>query len=63
MSLIGKLPEEIKALYGEPAEVAGPRWNYRTANGILQFFVFFENGKVVRVRPDDLPLDQVVPTR
>jgi len=21
--------------------------------------VFFENGKVVRVRPDDLPLDQV----
>jgi len=22
-------------------------------------FVFFENGKVVRVRPDDLPLDQV----
>jgi hypothetical protein len=31
-----------------------------TADGILQFFMFFENGTVVRVRPDDLPLDQVV---
>jgi hypothetical protein len=26
-------------------------------------FVFFENGKVVRVRPDDLPLDQVAKTQ
>ena len=63
VSLVGKTPEEIRAKFGEPAEIAGPRWNYRTANGILQFFVFIENGKVVRVRPDDLPLDQVVPTR
>jgi hypothetical protein len=62
-SLIGKTQDEIRAMFGEPAEVAGPRWNYRTADEILQFFVFFENGKVVRVRPDDLPLDQIVKTR
>ena len=63
VSLVGKTPDEIRAMFGEPAEIAGPRWNYRTADGILQFFVFIENGKVVRVRPDDLPLDQVVRTR
>ena len=62
-SLVGKTQDEIRAMFGAPVEIAGPRWNYETADGILQFFVFFENGKVVRVRPDDLPLDQVVRTR
>jgi hypothetical protein len=37
----------------------GPRWQYGTTSGVFVVFVFFENGKVVRVRPDDLPLDQV----
>ena len=62
-SLIGKTEAEIRALYGDPVAIAGPRWQYSTANGILQFFAFFEGGKVVRVRPDDIRLTEVVPNR
>lgn len=62
-SLVGKTEAEVRARFGAPTEIAGPRWQYSTANGILQFWAFFEGGKVVRVRPDDLPLDQVVRTR
>ena len=61
-SLIGKTEVEIRAMFGVPTDIAGPRWQYSTANGILQFWAFFEGGKVVRVRPDDLPLNQVVKT-
>lgn len=61
-SLIGKSEAEIRAMFGAPVEIAGPRWEYGTANGILQFWAFFEGGKVVRVRPDDLPLDQIEKT-
>lgn len=62
-SLVGKTEAEVRAAFGAPVEIAGPRWQYSTANGILQFWAFFEGGKVVRVRPDDLRLDQVVRTR
>jgi hypothetical protein len=44
-------------------EAEGMRAQYETANGILQLFVFLEGGKVVRVRPSDLPLADVVKTR
>ena len=37
----------------------GPRWQYGTTGGVFIVFVFFEDGKVVRVRPDDLPLNEV----
>jgi hypothetical protein len=50
-------------MFGAPVEIAGPRWQYSTSNGILLLYVFFENGKVVRVRPEDLPLTDVVRTR
>jgi hypothetical protein len=50
-------------MYGNPVTIAGPRWQYSTADGILQFFAFFENGKVVLVRPDDIRLTEVVPNR
>jgi hypothetical protein len=59
-SLIGKTEADVKALFGPPDEIAGPRWQYSTSNGILLFWAFFEGGKVVRVRPDDLPLTEVV---
>ncbi len=62
ISLIGKTEAEIRAMYGAPNDIAGPRWQYSTSNGILQFWAFFEGGKVVRVRPDDLPLKDVVKT-
>ena len=62
-SLIGKTEAEVRALYGEPTVIAGPRWTYGTADGILQFWAFFEGGKVVRVRPDDIRLTEVEPNR
>ena len=62
-SLIGKTEAEVKEMFGAPAEIAGPRWQYSTSNGILVLFVFFENGKVVRVRPEDLRLTEIVKTR
>jgi hypothetical protein len=62
-SLIGKGEAEIRALFGAPDEIAGPRWQYSTSNGILLFWAFFEGGKVVRVRPDDIRLTEVVPNK
>ena len=44
-------------------EITGSRWQYSTANGILLFYAFFENGQVVRVRPEDLRRAEVVPNR
>jgi hypothetical protein len=58
-SLIGQSEADIRAKYGPPTETAGPRWQYRTTKGVFVVYVFFENGKVVRVRPDDLPLNEI----
>ena len=59
-SLMGKTEAEIRARFGPPVEVAGPRWQYSTTNGILLFHAFFEKGQVVRVRPEDLRLTEIV---
>ena len=59
-SLLGKTEAEIRAIFGAPVEIAGPRWQYSTANGILLFYAFFEKGQVVRVRPEDLRLTEIV---
>ena len=62
-SLLGKTEAEVRQMFGAPTEIGGPRWTYSTSNGILLLFVFFEDGKVVRVRPEDLPLTDVVKAR
>ena len=62
-SLIGRMPADVRATFGAPPEIEGPRWVYETRDGVLTLYVYFEDGNVVRVRPDDLPLDQVVKTR
>ena len=59
-SLLGKTEAEVRAQFGEPKAIGGPRWQYSTADGILQLFVFFEGGEVVTVRPDNLRLTEVV---
>jgi hypothetical protein len=62
-SLLGKTEAEIRARYGPPVEVAGPRWQYETSDGVLVLQLVFENGRVVRVRPGTLKLTDVVPNR
>jgi hypothetical protein len=62
-SLIGHSEAQVRALFGPPVDIAGPRWQYATAHGVVVFYAFFENGKLVRVRPEDLPIDQVVKTQ
>jgi hypothetical protein len=59
-SLLGKTEAEMRAIVGAPVEVTGPRWQYSTSNGILLFYAFFEKGQVVRVRPEDLRLTEIV---
>jgi hypothetical protein len=58
--LIGATEADVRAKFGAPVATAGPRWEYATNNHIIPLYVFFEAGKVVRVRPDDLRLEQVV---
>jgi hypothetical protein len=62
-SLIGATEEAVRAKFGEPAAVDGPRWEYPTTRVGAPLYVFFVSGKVVSVRPDDLPFDQVVKPR
>ena len=62
-SLLGTSEAGMRARFGAPVEITGPRWQYSTANGILLFYAFVENGQVVRVRPEDLELTEVVPNR
>ena len=62
-ALVGGTEADVRAKFGEPAAIVGPRWEYQTAKEFVPLYVYFEGGKVVRVRPDDLRLDEVVTTR
>jgi hypothetical protein len=62
-SLIGATEATLQERLGKPREIVGPRWEYATTDVGDVLWVFFEGGKVVSVRPDNLPLDQVVRTR
>ena len=59
--LIGVAEAAIRAKLGEPAAVDfnGTRWTYETVGGVYVLHVFFAEGKVKIVTPDDLPLDAV----
>ena len=63
VSLVGRAEAEVRAKFGEPLDIRGPRWRYQTTSEVVQLYVFVEGGKVVRVRPDDLRLDEVVKAR
>ena len=59
--LIGGTEAAIRAKLGEPAAVDfnRTRWTYETVGGVLVLHVFFAEGKVKIVTPNDLPLDAV----
>jgi hypothetical protein len=59
--LIGATEATVRAKFGEPKAVDfnGTRWTYETVNGSLVLYVFFGEGKVKIVTPNDLPLDAV----
>ncbi len=59
--LIGAAEAAIRAKLGEPAAIDfnGARWTYETVNGSLVLYLFFAEGKVKIVTPNDLPLDAV----
>ena len=59
-SLIGQSEAQIRERFGNPVAIEGPRWTYSTRNGVIVFYAFFEGGKLVRVRPEDLPIADVV---
>jgi hypothetical protein len=57
-SLIGSTEAQIRANFGEPVSTVNTRWIYDTANG-NPLYIYFAEGKVKIVAPNDLPLDQV----
>lgn len=59
--LVGGTEAAIRAKLGEPASVEfnGNRWTYETVNGGFVLHIFFAEGKVKIVTPNDLPLDAV----
>jgi hypothetical protein len=56
--LVGSTEADIKARFGEPVSVLNTRWVYETVNG-NPFYLFFGEGKVKIVSPDDLPIEAV----
>ena len=60
-TLIGATEATVREKVGPPQTVVGPRWEYEASSGTGDmFFVYFVDGKVASVRPDNLPLNQVV---
>jgi hypothetical protein len=57
-SLIGSNEAAVRARYGEPLVVLGPRWEYEQTDD-NPFYVYFVDGKVTSVRPNDIALDTV----
>ena len=62
-TLIDATEAAVREKFGAPAATSGPRWEYQTTITGTLLNVYFVGGKVASVRPDDLPLDQVVKTR
>jgi hypothetical protein len=60
--LIGATEAAIRAKLGEPkaVEYNGTRWTYETVNSGFVLYLFFAEGKVKIVTPNDLPLDAVI---
>jgi hypothetical protein len=57
--LIGVTEATLRAKLGEPAQIVKDRWTYETVSRSLVLYVFFAEGKVKIVTPNDLALDAV----
>lgn len=57
-SLVGSTEAAIRAKYGDPVSITNSRWVYET-NSSNPLYLFFTDGKVKIVSPNDLPLDAV----
>jgi hypothetical protein len=59
-SLVGLTEAELQAKLGKPASTRQTEWTYKTKGGIIVLNAYLEGGKVKFVRPDNLPLAEVV---
>jgi hypothetical protein len=57
-TLVGSTEASVRERFGEPVAILGPRWEYEAVSG-HPVYVFFTEGKVVSIRPNDLAFDQV----
>jgi hypothetical protein len=58
-ALIGKTEAEIRGLFGAPKDTVNTRWIYELVNGD-PLYLYFGEGRVKIVAPNDVPLDRVV---
>jgi hypothetical protein len=49
-ALVGGTEADVRAKFGEPEAIVGPRWEYQTAKEFVPLYVYFEGGKVVRAK-------------
>lgn len=58
MALVGKTEAEIRAMLGEPRDTVNTRWIYDLVDGD-PLYLYFAEGRVKIVAPNDVPLDRV----
>jgi type VI secretion system protein VasI len=58
-SLVGKTPADVRALIGEPTEIAGARWTFQTVTNNTIHVYFTSDGTVSEVQPKQLAVRDV----
>jgi hypothetical protein len=56
--LVGMSEDQVKGAIGEPFSLDGARWTYRIDGKEEPLYVYFTNGKVTSVRPDNYPVQR-----
>jgi hypothetical protein len=58
-SLVGKTEADIRTMFGEPMDTVNTRWIYETSDHARPLYLYFDQGKVKIVAPNDMPLANV----